>query len=106
MSGRKSIRLHELSASENWRGARNPPEWARENARLYTGFKVTCAAKEWSEVVTHFEDGITTAYVTAAGFDLSRHGPAIHAISGKCAQHRKVVSQWFSDFCDVEVTFS
>ena len=106
MSGRKSIRLHELIASENWRGARNPPEWAGENARLYTGFKVTVAAREWSEIVTHFEDGVTTAYVTAAGFDLSSHGPAIDSVRGKCARHRKVVRRWFSDFFDVEVTFS
>jgi len=100
----KKLELTETTARKNWPAWRIP-EWADQGARLYTGFKVSAAARDWTEIVTVCEDGITTAYLTAAGFDTKRHGPAIATAKGKAAQHRKVVRQWFREYCGVEVSF-
>ena len=92
------VRLHETTPRKNW-AHRRMPEWVDERTRLYTGCTITAAAQEWSEIVVHFDGEATTAYITHAGFDLALKGPAIHQLKGETGQYRKVVTEFFRDYC-------
>lgn len=67
---------------------------------------IRAAGQEWTEIVTVFDGGYTTAYLTHFGFDIDRHGPAVHRIKGATACHRKVMRQWFRDTYRREVIFA
>ena len=101
----EKLELHELTPSKNWPVGRMP-EWVDERTRLYSGFKVSVATKDWTQVLAVFDGESTTAYLTANGFDLEGHGPAIESISGKTEQYRKTVRKWFAESYGVEVSFS
>jgi hypothetical protein len=92
------LKLTETTPSKNWPAGKRP-EWVDERTRLYTGCTITAAAQEWSQIVVHFDGEATTAYLTHAGFDLDLKGPAIHKLKGETGQYRKVVSEFFRDFC-------
>ena len=99
------LQVRENTTAKNWPAGRKP-EWLDERTRLYTGFRVTSCGREWVEIVTAYDGEATTAYLTAHGFRLDAHGPAIHRIKGKAACHRKVIREWFRDFCKSEVVFT
>lgn len=98
------LALHELTPRANWRHVRMP-DWVDENTRVYHGFRLTVAGREWTEIVTHFDGKRTTAYVTANGFNIDCHGPVIESVAGKAACHRKVVRTWFRRHCNMEIEF-
>lgn len=100
----RHLTLHETTPRANWPAGRMP-EWVDEGTRLYTGFELLVAAHRWREIVVAYDGSDTTAYVTANGFDMGHHGPAIHAVRGKGACYRRVVREWFRAFCSTEVTF-
>jgi hypothetical protein len=104
MSERKTLVLHENIASKNWPAGMRP-EWADEHIRLYTGFKIHVAAHDWRQIVVEFNGKYTTAYVTNASFDLSRHGPAINNYYSDRACYRKVVREWFRGTYNMGVVF-
>lgn len=92
------VRLHETTPRKNW-VHRRMPDWVDERTRLYTGVNITAAAQEWNEIVVHFDGEATTAYITHNGFDLALKGPAIHKLKGETGQYRKVVTEFFRDYC-------
>lgn len=102
----KELTVYETTARENW--PHGMPEWAEENSRLYSGFSLNVATREWHYILTIYDGRKTTAYLTNHGFSAEPSdgcGPAINSIKGKTAQHRKCVREWFRDFCDTEVKF-
>lgn len=99
------VKLHETTPRKNWLH-RRMPDWVDERTRLYTGCTITAAAQEWEQIVVHFDGEATTAYITHNGFDLDLKGPAIHKLNGEVGQYRKVVSEWFRDYCKSEVVFT
>jgi hypothetical protein len=100
----REITLHEITPGKNWPAGKRP-DWVDERTRLYTGFIVTVAAREWESIVTAFDGVRTTAYLTAYGFDLEHHGPAVESMAGASACHRKCVKKWFEDSYAVNVSF-
>jgi len=102
MSG--TITLHEALPHANWPSGRMP-EWVDEGSRLYTGVTINAAARDWHEILVVFDGKTTMAYLTANGFDMRAHGPAITAINGGHACYRKVLREWFRDFYKMGVTF-
>ena len=92
------LRVRENTTAENWPTGRKP-EWLDERTRLYTGFRVTACGRDWAEILTAYDGEVTTAYLTQYGFRLDAHGPAIHRIRGKVACHRRVIREWFRDYC-------
>lgn len=97
--------IRETTPADNWPVGRRP-QWVEENSRLYAGFKLRVAGRDWREILTLYDGaGCTTAYVTASGFDPMRPGPALHRIKARTACHRRVIREWFRDFCGVEVEF-
>lgn len=102
----KKLTISETTARENW--PHGLPDWVEENSRLYGGFLLNVATKDWRYILTIYDGKETTAYLTNHGFSAEPSdgcGPAINSIKGKTAQHRKCVREWFRDFCDTEVTF-
>ena len=104
MSEQKTLTIHENTVAKNWNPALRP-EWVDERTRVYTGFKIRVAARDWRQIVVEYNGKYTTAYVTNAGFDLSRHGPAINNYYSDRACYRKVVREWFRNFCHTDVVF-
>lgn len=98
------ITLYETLPSKNWPSGRRP-EWLDERTRLYTGVTINAAAQQWTEIVTHYDGEATTAYLTRNGFDVRSRGPALEAIGGDKACHRKVIRKWFADTYQKEVDF-
>jgi hypothetical protein len=98
------LKLTETTPSKNWPAGKRP-EWVDERTRLYSGFEIAAAGREWHAILTHFDGARTTAYLTQNGFDLGQHGPAVEAVKGSRACHRKCVRKVFECY-DVEVTFS
>ncbi len=103
MSEKRTITLHEMNARQNF--PLGIPDWVDEDTRLYIGFRGIVAAREWTCIITHFDGKKTTAYVTCNGFYIEHHGPAINSYYSDRACHRKVVREWFRDFCGLEVRF-
>lgn len=100
-----ALQITETTPARNWPAGRRP-EWVDESIRLFTGFRITSCGRDWTEIVTVYGDGATTAYLTAYGFRLDARGPAIHRIKGNVACHRRVIREWFRDYCGKEVTFT
>lgn len=99
------LTITELTPRKNWPSGRMP-DWVDERTRLYSGFKINAAGRQWTEILAHHDGERTTAYLTADGFRVDGHGPAIHQVDGGTAKYRKVVSEWFRDFADAEVSFA
>ena len=101
----KVVTLTELTPAKNWPSGRRP-DWLDERTRLYEGVTINAAAREWHEILVHHDGERTTAYLTANGFDIEYHGPAIHIIKGESACYRKCVREWFRDIYHMEVRFA
>lgn len=104
MTEEQRVTLTELTPQRNWPTGRKP-DYIDERTRLYEGVTIKAAAREWREILVHFDGEITTAYLTANGFDVEYHGPAINAVEGESACYRKCVREWFRDTYHMEVTF-
>lgn len=104
MAKQGTVTLHEATPVQNWRHVRKP-EWVDECSRVYDGMALKVAGHVWRQVLVVFDGERTTAYLTANGFDWRAHGPAIHQIRSKTACYRRVVREWFKDFCHVDVAF-
>lgn len=104
MDDANTVTLHEGTPRKNWHGVRMP-DWVDEGSRLYTGVTVNAAGREWHEIVVAYDGEATTAYLTANGYDLALHGPAIHTVRGKGACYRRVLREWFRETYHMEVRF-